>query len=251
VRPAQTRYWEYPDRDGSPLVRVRRIDFGDGVTKKDVKQQHWDKNKKDWVMGLGNVQRASIPIYRRAEVREAIAKNKPIFLVDGEQCADILWRLDLAATTSIGGMGKFSLTDSLDLQGAKVVVIVPDRDVPGVKDAEKLAEHFPDALWCYPFPNSKAWENLPKSDGLDIFDWIAQEKLSASDITATIGEKKVFEASPQAAAKVLRHPKFEAPNLSNLATQIDELLESDLRKSQLQIKISELAQAYRLTSAEV
>jgi hypothetical protein len=46
-------------------------------------------------MGLGNVQRASIPIYRRAEVREAIAKNKPIFLVDGEQCADILWRLDL------------------------------------------------------------------------------------------------------------------------------------------------------------
>jgi hypothetical protein len=28
IRPAGTRYWEYPDRDGSPLVRVRRIDNG-------------------------------------------------------------------------------------------------------------------------------------------------------------------------------------------------------------------------------
>jgi hypothetical protein len=91
VRPAQTRYWEYPDRDGSPLIRVRRIDFGDGVTNKDIKQQHWDKNKKDWVTGYGGVTRDNIPIYRYAEVKEAIAKGKPIFLVDGEQCADILW----------------------------------------------------------------------------------------------------------------------------------------------------------------
>jgi hypothetical protein len=52
-------------------------------------------------------------------------------------------------------------------------------------------------------------------------------------------------------AKVVSHPKFEAPNLSDLATKIDQLLEADLRKSQLQIQISELAQTYRLTAAEV
>jgi len=189
VRPPQTRYWEYPDRDGSPLVRVRRIDFGDG-RKKDIKQQHWDKNKKDWVTGYGSVTRDNIPIYRYAEVKEAIAKGKLIFLVDGEQCADILWDFNLVATTSIGGMGKFSLANSMDLQGAKVV-IVPDHDEPGIKDAEKVAGYFPEAKWLYPFPE-KNWENLPKSDGLDIFDWIEQGNFSPSGIRAAIGEKKIW-----------------------------------------------------------
>jgi hypothetical protein len=30
IRPRQTRYWEYPARDGSPLVRVVRFDDGEG-----------------------------------------------------------------------------------------------------------------------------------------------------------------------------------------------------------------------------
>lgn len=249
VRPAQTRYWEYPERDGSPLVRVRRIDFGDGVTKKDVKQQHWDKNKKDWVMGYGNVTRDSIPIYRYAEVREAIAKGKPIFLVDGEQCADILWYFNFAATTSIGGMGKFSLANSMDLQGAKII-IVPDRDEPGIKDADKVAEYFPDAKWLYPFPESKAWENLPKSDGLDIFDWISQGNLAPSDIKAAIGEKKIFKTPAPQAANLIRPPQFQVPPISELEGEIEALLNSDLKKSQLQLKISELAQKFRINSAD-
>ncbi len=180
IRPALTRYWEYPDRDGSPLVRVRRIDFGDG-RKKDFKQQHWDKDKNDWVMGIGNVQRASIPIYRYADVQKAIANGNYIFIVDGESCADALRALGLAATTSIGGAGKWRITDTSDLQGAKVV-ICPDRDVPGIEDAAKISQHFPEAQWLYCYPESGAWDNLPKSDGLDVKDWIDQKKLSAQDI---------------------------------------------------------------------
>ncbi|MBE9097170.1 DUF3987 domain-containing protein [Tychonema sp. LEGE 07203] len=248
-RPAQTRHWEYPDRDGSPLVRVRRIDFGDG-RKKDIKQQHWDKDKNDWVMGLGKVERASIPVYRYADVQKAIAKSEPIFSVDGEQCADILWELGFAATTSIGGMGKFSLTDSLDLQGA-VIVIVPDRDEPGLKDAEKVAQHFPEALWLYPYPESKAWENLPKSQGLDIFDWIQDKKLSASDIKAAIGEKKVFETPPQATAKVVTHPKLEARELSDLKTEVGQLLEENLKRSDLTVAIGTLSQKYARPTQEI
>ncbi len=250
IRPAQTRYWEYPARDGFPLVRVRRIDNGKD-DKKDIKQQHWDKDKNDWVTGWGDVARASIPVYRYAEVRKAIAKGEPIHIVEGEPCADLLWKLGLAATTNIGGGGKFTLTDSLDLQGAKLIIIVPDRDKKGIEHAEKVAEHFPAAMWLYPFPESRAWENLPEKGGLDIFDWIEQEKLSASQVRAAIGEKKVFKAPPQTVAKVVSHPRFEPPSLSDLAPKIDELLEADLRKSQLQIKISELAQTYRLTPAEV
>ncbi|MEG4535396.1 DUF5906 domain-containing protein [Microcoleus sp. D2_18a_D3] len=180
IRPADTRYWEYPERDGSPLVRVRRIDFGDG-RKKDIKQQHWDKDKNDWVMGLGKVERASIPVYRRADVQKAIANNALIFIVDGESCADVFWDLGLAATTSIGGMGKWRITDTSDLQGAKVV-IAPDRDIPGVEDAAKVSQHFPDAQWLYCDPDSWVWDNLPKSQGFDVKDWIDSKGINAQDI---------------------------------------------------------------------
>jgi hypothetical protein len=92
---------------------------------------------------------------------------------------------------------------------------------------------------------------LPESQGLDIADWVEHHKITAEEIKAVIGEKKVFEAPPQTVAKVVSHPRFEAPSFSDLASKIDQLLEADLRKSQLQIQISELAQTYRLTVAEV
>ena len=176
IRPAQTRYWEYPARDGSRLVRVVRIDDGEGNKK--ISQERWDKDKKLWLPGYGKdedknkVARASIPVYRYAEVRKAIARGEVIFIVEGEPCADLLWKLGLAATTNIGGGGKFTLTDNLDLQDAKVIIIVPDRDKKGIEHAEKVAEHFPVAMWLYPFPESRAWENLPEKGGLDIFDWV-------------------------------------------------------------------------------
>jgi len=262
IRPKQTRYWEYPARDGSRLVRVVRSDDGEGNKK--ISQERWDKDKKRWVPGYGKdedankVVRASIPIYRRAEVREAIAKGEPIHIVEGEPCADLLWKLGLAATTNIGGGGNFTLTDSMDLQGAKLIVIVPDRDKKGIEHAEKVAEHFPKALWLYPFPLSKVWENLPEDHGLDIADWIEHEKLSAAELRDAIGEKKVFNApapaptpTPQAAANVIRPPQFQIPPISELGGEIEELLDSDLKKSQLQLKISELALKFRVSSADV
>jgi hypothetical protein len=140
----------------------------------------------------------------------------------------------------------------MDLQGAELIVIVPDRDKKGIKHAEKVAEHFPEALWLYPFPESKVWENLPEDHGLDIFDWIEHNKLTAEGIKAAIGEKRIFNApAPQAAANVIRPPQFHVPQISELGGEIEALLNSDLKKSQLQLKISELAQKFRMNSADV
>lgn len=246
VRSAQTRYWKYPDRNGCHSIRVARIDDGKGDKK--IWQQHWDGSK--WQKGIGDVTRANIPIYRYTEVQKAIANNELIFIVEGEPCADILWNLGLAATTNIGGSEKWQTSDTSDLEGA-AVIIVPDRDEPGIKHAELLHQEFPDALWLYPYPNSKAWENLPKSQGLDLADWIEQHQITADDIKAAIGEKKVLEASPQATLKVVRPEKFQVPNFSELGGEIEKLLESDLKKSQLQLKISELAQKFRVPSADI
>jgi 5S rRNA maturation endonuclease (ribonuclease M5) len=259
IRPRQTRYWEYPARDGSPLVRVVRFDDGKGGKSgkgdADWHQERWGKckptRKIGWVVGTKDVPREDIPIYRYAEVRKAIANNELIFIAEGEDNVDRLWALGFAATCNIGGSGRWRDSDTRDLEGAKVVII-PDRDEPGINHAELLHQQFPEALWLYPFPNSKAWENLPKSKGLDIADWIEHHQITADDIKVAIGDKKVFNApAPEAAANVIRPPQFQVPPTSELGEEIDKLLDSDLKKSQLQLKISELAQKYRIPSADV
>jgi len=259
IRPRQTRYWEYPARDGSPLVRVVRFDDGKGGKSgkgdADWHQERWGKCKPTrqmgWVVGTKDVPREDIPIYRYAEVRKAIANNEVIFLPEGEDNVDKFWALGFAATCNIGGSGKWRDSDTNDLEGAKVV-IVPDRDEPGINHAEGVYQHFPSALWLYPFPKSKAWENLPKSKGLDIADWIEHHQITADDIRAAIGDKKVFKApAPEAAANVIRPPQFQVPQISELGGEIEELLESDLRQSELRLKFIELAQKFRVTPADV
>ncbi len=252
IRPKQSRSWEYPARDGSRLVRVVRVDDGEGNKK--ISQERWDKDKQRWLPGWGKdedvnkVARASIPIYRYAEVQEAIAKGQPIYIVEGEPCADLLWKLGLAATTNIGGGSKFTLTDSLDLQGAELIVIVPDLDQKGIAHAEKVAEHFPEALWLYPFPTSKIWENLPKDHGLDIADWIEHEKLSATELRAAIGEKRVFKI-PQAAAKVLTHNRFKAPSV-DLRQEITALVNASTTGSELTAALLELSRGSNAQQVE-
>jgi putative DNA primase/helicase len=177
-RPKQVRRWIYRDRQGHPLVQVCREDFGEGKTPKRW-QESWNGTK--WVKGLGEIQRPEIPIYKYQEVIEAIALGKTIFIAEGEPACDALWELGLAATTNIGGAGKWKASDSKDLVGAKVV-LCPDRDQPGVKHSELIAEHFPEAQWLYAFPNSPFWYNLPANQGLDVADWIADFQLSAADI---------------------------------------------------------------------
>jgi 5S rRNA maturation endonuclease (ribonuclease M5) len=246
IRPRQTRYWEYPARDGSPLVRVVRFDDGKGGKSgkgdADWHQEHWGKCKPTrqigWVVGTKDVPREDIPIYRYAEVRKAIANNELIFIAEGEDNVDRLWALGFAATCNIGGSGKWRESDTRDLQGAKVVII-PDRDEPGINHAEGLHQQFPGALWLYPFPNSKAWENLPKSKGLDIADWIEQHQITADDIKAAIGEKKVFNV-PQAAAKVLTHDRFKAPSV-DLRQEITALVKASTTGSELTAALLELS----------
>jgi len=53
------------------------------------------------------------------------------------------------------------------------------------------------------------------------------------------------------ATNVVRPPQFQVPPISELGEEIDKLLESDLRKSQINLKISELAQKFRISSADV
>jgi hypothetical protein len=112
-----------------------------------------------WIGGLEGIAREDIPIYRYAEIQQAIANNELIYLVEGEACADIFWKLGLAATCNIGGSGKWRDSDTRDLEGAKVV-IVPDRDEPGINHAEGVHQHFPGALWLVSLPKFQSLAKL-------------------------------------------------------------------------------------------
>ena len=201
IRPKQIRTWIYRDRSGQPLVRVCREDFGDGRTPKRW-QEHWDG--KQWVSGTKGVKREDIPIYRYQEIKEALtegaatpsAQNQTIFIAEGEPACDALWELGLPATTNIGGAGKWKASDSNDLKGAKVV-LCPDRDQPGVKHIEAIALYFPDAQWLYAFPNSPFWHNLPARQGLDVADWIEDQKLTAADIWEAVEPRREGLPNPE------------------------------------------------------
>src|SRR4028118_153825 len=72
-----------------------------------------------------------------------------------------------------------------------------------------------------------------------------------------IGDRK-FKQNPesnnvpqQPATNVVRPPQFQVPPISELGGEIEELLESDLRQSELRLKFIELAQKFRVTPADV
>jgi hypothetical protein len=224
IRPAQKREWVYGDTEGNPLVKSVRDDFGEirvinGKEKaKDIKQQFW--NGTSWQHSgkdLDNGDR--VALYRYKEVREAIDKGLTIFLVEGEQCADLLWGMGLAATTNVGGSGKWRTRYSEQLNGASIV-ICPDNDIAGIKHAEKLSKEFPSAKWIYPSSPSFDWDNPPESNGSDVFDWIEElqkEGLSnekiCDRILGAIEPQRISKPSPDPAQTQDKPPKKTAADI--------------------------------------
>jgi predicted P-loop ATPase len=116
-------------------------------------------------------------------------------MVEGEGCADTIWLVGICATTTLGGSGNYKSYGSYleDLAGADLVVC-PDRDEPGVKHIEARASDFPNAQWLYAPPNDFYCQRLPKSQGLDVSDWL-NSGATAEDIRAAVTNKSlVYQA---------------------------------------------------------
>ena len=121
--------YDYSDEDGALLYQVVRYE------PKDFRQRRPD-GRGGWEWRLDGVRRV---LYRLPELLEAIAAERRIYLVEGEKDADRLWALGLAATTNVGGAGKWDPSYSATLAGAHVVVC-PDNDAPGREHAVKVAD---------------------------------------------------------------------------------------------------------------
>jgi hypothetical protein len=157
VRSKSKKEYFYNDRDGRPLVKVLRIDYGNG--KKKFYQKYWDGIK--WVDGNPDEIKKLIPIYRYVEVREAIEEKYLIFVVEGEKLVDLLWELGIPATTTIGGSGKFFSYGNYieDFDGGRFV-LVPDRDAVGVNHVGEIAELLSDRVEGYYLAGTQGlWQN--------------------------------------------------------------------------------------------
>ena len=70
----------YNDRDGGLLVKVVRVDDGNGNKK--IWQEH--HNNGHWEKGLGDTKREDIPVYLHNVVKVAYEVGQPIFIAGGE-----------------------------------------------------------------------------------------------------------------------------------------------------------------------
>jgi phage/plasmid-associated DNA primase len=192
IRPKRTRCFQYLAYDAnfqlSQKIRVVRIDNGEGT--KRIWQEHWNGNA--WEKGLGPIKLEDVAPYRYPEVLEAIEQGQTIFVVEGEPVADLLWDLDIPATTNIGGSGKPFPT--AQLSEAKTLVLCPDRDKPGLKHMLKISTALAskDVRWCLAFPDSPLWNRLSESGGLDILDWVEEQNLDTQDILNAVMDHSQF-----------------------------------------------------------
>ena len=248
IRPAQKRSWDYPARDGSPLIQVRREDYGDG---RKAKIRPWRWTGEEWSEGYeGHVDRAEIPVYQLSEVKRAVASGEPVFIVEGEPCADALISLGLVATTNIGGSKKWRESDSSDLDGASLV-LCPDRDEPGLAHMEHIAQDFPDAQWLYAFPETPVWNNLPKSQGLDVADWIRDYGLTREDILAAVGSKRQISLINIDKPPQKEKQTFTFSEVCSRVQEIQQMIDPGEREWEMQTlakqtgrSVTQLAKAY-------
>ena len=117
--------------------------------------------------------------------------NAPVFVVEGEACADVLSAAGLIATTNHGGAGKWGEEHAQHLEGRKVVVM-PDNDEVGMRHADKVIA----TLW------GKA-EMIKRVDlpGLpekgDVVDYLRQH--SIEELVALVQKTPRIEAAPEVA----------------------------------------------------
>lgn len=236
IRPKSDKTWIYTDSQAEPIVQTRRIDNGNGgrrIWQEYFYQGRWNAKAPE---GLKQEVKSKIVPYRYQEVLEAIAAGKPVFWVEGEPCADALWGIGIPAVTTICGSGGYGRGNYARLFNEADLVICPDQDETGLKYAESVAKDYPDARWLYAFPDSPVWQQVPKTGGVDIADWIAEGATAEVVLAAIEPTRRSFGEAFKSASKVtpIRADLPTALTLEQTSAAIKDLLAQNLKASDLQ-----------------
>jgi hypothetical protein len=120
--------FSYQDADGREAFQVLRYE------PKDFRQRHRQGNQWVWsVKGL-----PVIP-YRLPQLREALAMERVVFVVEGEGKVDLLWSWNVPATCNAGGSKKWKAEHVEFLRDADVI-IMGDNDDAGRKHEQLVGK---------------------------------------------------------------------------------------------------------------
>ncbi|AFY74293.1 hypothetical protein Syn7502_02288 [Synechococcus sp. PCC 7502] len=136
-----------------------------------------------WAKPLGIKESELLP-YRWAEVKEAIANQKPIYLIEGELGADeLVNRFGLVATN----LRTKPTLETLELFKSVNLIICPDRDETGIKKALAHYEAFKPVAASIKMmlAEPSKWDYIPAKDGRDVYDWIV-DGCTKEDIESAI-----------------------------------------------------------------
>ena len=154
---------EYRDADGTPVfwrIRCKHPETGE----KWIRPMHW--NGGGYAIGEPPAPEAGKLLYRLPEL--LAEPDAPVWIAEGEACADALAELGKVATTS-GGASSADAADWTPLQG-RSAILWPDNDAPGSEYADKVAERLR-ALGCAVERLDVERLGLPEHG--DVVDWLA------------------------------------------------------------------------------
>lgn len=158
--------YTYRDEAGEVLYTIERWEPGKAGRSKDFTQGYLDEQ--------GNRVSKRHPrqvLYRLPEVLKAADADEPIFIVEGEKCAEALAGIGLCSTTHAGGASaiKTWTKDFAEPLGGARVVLIPDNDGPG----RKLADHVIETLLSL-VAELRVLELPVKEKGHDVVEWLEQ-----------------------------------------------------------------------------
>lgn len=135
----KTAEYLYRDADGAVVFGVARCALKSaGCGFRQWRPDPTTRSGRRWSRSLpdGSKVGEGLP-YRLPELLDANARERTVWIVEGEKDADRLWSIGYAATCNAGGAGKWTLDHARYLAGADVIVVA-DRDDPGWDHAEQV-----------------------------------------------------------------------------------------------------------------
>jgi len=209
-RPALVASYDYTDPDGELLYQVCRME------PKEFRQRRPDPSRPgDWIWNMRDTQRV---LYRLAELREAIALEKRVYVVEGEKDADALRAWGLTATTNSEGAHRWSDAYAPEFRDAHVAILSDNDDAGRARTAKLVSSLTGIAadLRVIDLPG------LPEKG--DVSDWIAQggtleqlDRLVVAAHPTAPGRTRYTLGELMADPEMMRLPEMVIPLLVALA----------------------------------
>lgn len=177
--------YDYTDENGTLLFQVCRFD------PKDFRQRRLDGN--GWSWNTKGVRR--VP-FRLPELLRALADGRPVYVCEGEKDCLAIEKAGFAATCNSGGAGKWQADFANYFRHRPSVIIVSDKDKPGRKHAQRVAENLK------PVVASVKVVELPDVNGHTVKD--AADFFAAGGTAAELDE--ISQAAPEWCAPPLVAP---------------------------------------------